>query len=278
YRWVKTTDPTRPVQYEGGGANTAATDIVCPMYARVDQDQPFEAVPKWSLKKWIGMPDETRPLILCEYAHAMGNSFGGFAKYWQAFRDHPRLQGGFVWDWVDQALTKKDDNGNPFWAYGGDCGDTPNDRQFCLNGLVFPDRTPHPALFEAQRAQQFFTFTLVSTAPLVIDVHSDYLFRQSDNEQLSWNIARDGEVLASGDVALTIAPQQTQRIEIDAPEFAAAAGEVWLKVEIVQTAATARSAADHRCAWEQWQLAAQLSIAQAAVGTAKRELTVTEEG
>ncbi|MBS2287993.1 beta-galactosidase, partial [Salmonella enterica subsp. enterica serovar Typhimurium] len=102
YRWLKTTDPTRPVQYEGGGASTAATDIVCPMYARVDQDQPFPAVPKRSIKKWIGMPDETRPLILCEYAHAMGNSFGGFASYWQAFRSHPRLQGGFVWDWVDQ--------------------------------------------------------------------------------------------------------------------------------------------------------------------------------
>ncbi len=152
------------MQYEGGGASTAATDIVCPMYARVDQDQPFPAVPKWSIKKWIGMPDETRPLILCEYAHAMGNSFGGFASYWQAFRSHPRLQGGFVWDWVDQALTKKAEDGTVFWAYGGDFGDKPNDRQFCLNGLVFPDRTPHPALYEAQRAQQFFTFTLVSTA------------------------------------------------------------------------------------------------------------------
>jgi len=277
YRWVKTTDPTRPVQYEGGGANTDATDIVCPMYARVDQDQPFEAVPKWSLKKWIGMPDETRPLILCEYAHAMGNSFGGFAKYWQAFRHHPRLQGGFVWDWVDQALTKKDDNGNAFWAYGGDFGDTPNDRQFCLNGLVFPDRTPHPALFEAQRAQQFFTFTLVSTSPLVVDVSSDYLFRQSDNEQLRWTIARDGAVLASGEVALSIAPQETQRIEIDVPEFGAAAGEIWLNVDIVQTAATAWSPADHRCAWDQWQLPAPLYIAPPVEGTAKPELTVKEE-
>lgn len=89
------------------------------------------------------MPDETRPLILCEYAHAMGNSFGGFASYWQAFRSHPRLQGGFVWDWVDQALTKKAEDGTAFWAYGGDFGDKPNDRQFCLNGLVFS--RSHPA-------------------------------------------------------------------------------------------------------------------------------------
>ncbi len=86
------------MQYEGGGADTTATDIICPMYARVDEDQPFPAVPKWSIKKWLSLPRELRPLILCEYAHAMGNSLGGFAKYWQAFRQYPRLQGGFVWD------------------------------------------------------------------------------------------------------------------------------------------------------------------------------------
>lgn len=143
YRWLKAEDPSRPVQYEGGGADTAATDIICPMYARVDQDQPFPAVPKWSIKKWLSLPGEQRPLILCEYAHAMGNSFGGFAKYWQAFRQYPRLQGGFVWDWVDQSLIKYDADGKPWSAYGGDFGDTPNDRQFCMNGLVFADRTPH---------------------------------------------------------------------------------------------------------------------------------------
>lgn len=277
YRWIKTTDPTRPVQYEGGGANTAATDIVCPMYARVDQDQPFPAVPKWSIKKWIGMPDETRPLILCEYAHAMGNSFGGFAKYWQAFRSHPRLQGGFVWDWVDQALTKKADNGQTFWAYGGDFGDKPNDRQFCLNGLVFPDRTPHPALFEAQRAQQFFTFTQVSTSPLVVEVHSDYLFRHTDNESLRWSVARDGEALASGEVVLSIAPQGTQRIEIALPELAAAPGDVWLNLDVFQKAATSWSPANHRCAWDQFPLPAPLYVATPALGQVKPELTVKDD-
>ncbi|WP_333850977.1 beta-galactosidase [Leclercia sp.] len=273
YRWVKATDPTRPVQYEGGGANTAATDIVCPMYARVDQDQPFPAVPKWSLKKWIGMPDETRPLILCEYAHAMGNSFGGFAKYWDAFRKHPRLQGGFVWDWVDQALTKHDEQGNPFWAYGGDFGDKPNDRQFCLNGLVFPDRTPHPALYEAQRAQQFFTFTLVSHSPLVIEVHSDYLFRQTDNEQLRWSVMRDGEVLASEVVALNIPAQGTQRLEIALPEWTAAPGELWLNVEVFQPAATPWSAENYLSAWDQWPLPAPLLIAPPKVAGVAPQLT-----
>jgi len=260
YRWLKTADPSRPVQYEGGGANTAATDIVCPMYARVDSDQPHPTVPKWGIKKWIGLPDETRPLILCEYAHAMGNSFGGFAKYWQAFRENPRLQGGFVWDWVDQALCKTDDNGGTFWAYGGDFGDTPNDRQFCMNGLVFPDRTPHPGLFEAQRAQQFFTFTPVESAPLTVDISSDYLFRHTDNERLRWSVNVEGQSIADGDIALDIAPQATLRVTLPFNELATLRGECWLNLEVYQPLATAWSAANHVCAWAQLRLPSALSL------------------
>ncbi|MGB9097491.1 beta-galactosidase [Erwinia sp.] len=258
WRWVKSSDPTRPVQYEGGGADTAATDIICPMYARVDQDQPFEAVPKWSLKKWIGLPEETRPLILCEYAHAMGNSFGGFAKYWQAFREFPRLQGGFVWDWVDQSLTRYDAQGNPWQAYGGDFGDKPNDRQFCMNGLVFADRTPHPSLYEAQRAQQFFQFSLLSTQPLRLRIQSEYLFRQSDNEILRWSIERNGVEISAGEQRLAI-PAEGQ-LEIDLPQEAGLDEHVWLNVEIIQPEATEWSEANHRVAWDQWQLPSHLPM------------------
>ncbi|MBL5829090.1 beta-galactosidase [Serratia fonticola] len=260
YRWIKSQDPTRPVQYEGGGANTAATDIICPMYARVEQDQPFPAVPKWSIKKWIGLPDEHRPLILCEYAHAMGNSFGGFDRYWQAFRKHPRLQGGFVWDWVDQGLTRLADDGQSYWAYGGDFGDTPNDRQFCLNGLVFPDRSPHPALFEAQRAQQFYQFQMLEQQPLTIEVSSEYLFRTSDNERLYWNVALDGKAIAQGEVELSLAAQGTQKIVLgDIPELKES-GELWLNVEVRQIKATAWSEEHHRCAWDQWRLSRPLTL------------------
>lgn len=257
YRWVKSSDTTRPVQYEGGGADTAATDIICPMYARVDQDQPFAAVPKWSLKKWIGLPEENRPLILCEYAHAMGNSLGGFASYWQAFRQFPRLQGGFVWDWVDQSLTRYDEHGQPWQAYGGDFGDIPNDRQFCMNGLVFADRTPHPALFEAQRAQQFFQFTLADTAPLTVNIRSEYLFRACDNEQLCWHIEHNGKRVAGGEQRLELAPEASISLELgDVPSLS---GELWLNVAVVQTDATPWSAAGQRVAWDQWQLPSQLA-------------------
>ncbi|ATF92641.1 beta-galactosidase [Cedecea neteri] len=256
YRWIKSNDPTRPVQYEGGGADTAATDIICPMYARVDQDQPFPQVPKWSIKKWIGLPEEHRPLILCEYAHAMGNSFGGFSKYWEAFRQHPRLQGGFVWDWVDQSLVKYDENDQPWSAYGGDFGDTPNDRQFCMNGLVFADRTPHPALFEAKQAQQFFQFRLLPENRL--EVTSEYLFRHSDNERLIWALKNEGEVLASGELSLYLAPEETREFPLELPEIISP-GQVWLHVEVLRTASTSWSEAGHSCAQAQWQLPSALA-------------------
>ncbi|MGG6098839.1 beta-galactosidase [Pantoea allii] len=261
YRWLKSEDPSRPVQYEGGGANTAATDIICPMYARVDQDQPFPAVPKWSIKKWLSMPGEQRPLILCEYAHAMGNSLGGYAKYWQAFRQYPRLQGGFVWDWVDQSLIKHDDNGEPWSAYGGDFGDTPNDRQFCMNGLVFADRTPHPSLYEARHAQQFFQFRLLAGSERTLEVTSEYLFRHSDNEILHWSVAQDGNLLASGDVTLDIAPQGSQQIRLPDVPLPASAGQLWLTVRVAQPQPTAWSEAGHISAWQQWPLDEILSIA-----------------
>ncbi|HHD7210653.1 TPA: beta-galactosidase [Citrobacter freundii] len=276
YRWIKSEDPSRPVQYEGGGANTAATDIICPMYARVDQDQPFPAVPKWSIKKWLSMPGEQRPLILCEYAHAMGNSFGGFAKYWQAFRQYPRLQGGFVWDWVDQSLTKYDENGKAWSAYGGDFGDTPNDRQFCMNGLVFADRTPHPALYEAKHEQQFFQFTLLPGAERQIEVTSEYLFRRSDNEVLHWSIALDGNPLAAGEIVLDIAPQGRQVITLPDVPMQETAGQLWLTVRVEQPQATAWSEAGHISAWQQWKLQEKLSLTQLPSARTAPQLNVSE--
>ena len=229
YAWSKSFDPSRPVQYEGGGANTSATDIVCPMYARVDYDIEDDAVPKYSIKKWLSIPGETRPLILCEYAHAMGNSLGSFDDYWQAFKEYPRLQGGFIWDWVDQGLSKKDESGLHYWAYGGDFGDTLNDRQFCINGLLFPDRSAHPSLFEAKYCQQHLSFTLEpistpvssklkATQPIPneyrLSIFSDYVFRATDNEKLVWRLMQNGVEVEQGDLTLNIAPQSSVKILI----------------------------------------------------------------
>ncbi|PVW86486.1 hypothetical protein B4U25_14730, partial [Klebsiella pneumoniae] len=100
-----------------------------------------------------------------------------------------------IWDWADQAIRKTFADGSVGWAYGGDFGDKPNDRQFCMNGLVFPDRTPHPSLVEAKHAQQYFQFTLLSTSPLRVRIISEYLFRPTDNEVLRWQVQAAGEPL-----------------------------------------------------------------------------------
>jgi len=266
YAWSKNFDPSRPVQYEGGGANTTATDIICPMYARVDMDQPFEAVPKWSIKKWLSLPNENRPLILCEYAHAMGNSLGSFNDYWKAFRAYPKLQGGFIWDWVDQGITKQTDDGQPYWAYGGDFGDVQNDRQFCINGLLFPDRTPHPGLYEVKYSQQFFQFELseASNQPLsnefTINVTSEYLFKASDNESLVWTILEDGIAIKTGNKPLLIAPQGNEDITLTIDFERKAGSQYHLNIDVITLHDTAYSTAGSVIATEQFTLKNQHAL------------------
>jgi beta-galactosidase len=135
--WARGRDPTRPLHYEGAirgdwSGGRRATDVVCPMYADVD-----------SIEAFAREGSDPRPLILCEFSHAMGNSNGGLADYFAAFDRHDALQGGFVWEWVDHGIWTGD-----HWAYGGDFGEARHDANFCADGLVWPDRTPHPALYE----------------------------------------------------------------------------------------------------------------------------------
>ena len=269
YQWVKQADPSRPVQYEGGGADTAATDIICPMYARVESDLPHPAVPKWAITKWIGLPGEQRPLILCEYAHAMGNSLGSFADYWAAFRSYPRLQGGFIWDWVDQGLTKTDDAGRPYYAYGGDFDDTPNDRQFCINGLIFPDRTLHPSALEAKYCQQYFQFDYSPQQGLAVDITSEYLFRPTLNEILHWRVEQDGNSILSGELVLNLQPGEQQHILLTQELFTVVPGsEYHLTLAVHTRRATTWCAADHVLAVAQFELpaATHLPVFQPAKG------------
>ena len=166
-----------------------ATDVLCPMYARVDECRAF-------IEKCPSLP-----LVLCEYAHAMGNSTGNLEAYWSAFRSEPRLQGGFIWDFVDQGLWKQN-----FWAYGGDFGDRPTDETFCLNGLLLPDRSPKPGFFEAKAAQRpFGDAVLVRSTEeetVVVDIESyvpaTAIRGLKDLVTFDWSLAVDGEERARG--------------------------------------------------------------------------------
>lgn len=213
YDWCKSFDPTRPTQYEGGDdwnrAMTSATDIICPMYSRVDT--PTGNSP-YSLEQWMGLAGEGRPLIQVEYAHNMGNSLGGFSKYWEKFRSIERLQGGFIWDWADQGLSWNGD-----FAYGGDFGDKPNDRQFSLDGMVFPDRTPKPSLAEVKYCQQYFQFELLKDTlgrAKSIKVWSEYLFRSTDNEVLTLQMTDGENVLFEQKFDLKLSPSDETIFEL----------------------------------------------------------------
>ena len=202
--WIRSIDPTRFVQYEGGFSpnfadrgvgrkehretapsafDRAISDIVCPMYATVEQ------VTEWA--SWANSSgDDDRPLILCEYSHAMGNSNGGLAGYWEAFWTHDALGGGFVWDWRDQGLREVDESGATWFAYGGHYGDEPNDGNFCINGLVDPDLVPHPGLIELAWLARPVTISHVGDELVIANRRSH---TTTSDLVISWWMESDGE-------------------------------------------------------------------------------------
>lgn len=198
--WIRGKDPSRVLHYEGGRSRTPSTDIICPMYMRI-----------WDCVKIAKDPNETRPLILCEYSHAMGNSNGNIHEYWEAIDSTFGLQGGFIWDWVDQGLTKVNSDGSKFWAYGGDFGDTPNDLNFCINGLVWPDRTPHPALHEVKYCYQPIKISFTNG---IIKITNTNFFQTTQDLEFNWVIEGDGCKLDSGNIDLpTLDPQSSYDIK-----------------------------------------------------------------
>lgn len=203
YEWVKANDPSRPVQYERSQLE-GKTDIFCPMYYTYDM-----------CEKYLNDPQYTKPLIQCEYAHAMGNSEGGFKEYWDLIRKYPNYQGGFIWDFVDQSIRWKGKDGATIFAYGGDFNTTdPTDQNFCDNGLISPDRVPNPHAYEVQRIQQDLLTTM--PAPGKLSVYNERFFRPVDNVKLTWTLLNEGHAVRTGTIDnINIAPQSTQQYSID---------------------------------------------------------------
>ena len=204
YDEVKAFDPSRPVQYERAGLERA-TDIYCPMY-----------YPYNHCENYVKGNNQRRPLIQCEYAHAMGNSEGGFAEYWQLIRKYPQYQGGFIWDFVDQAIRSHNRAGREIYAYGGDFGRYPaSDHNFNCNGLVSPDRKPNPHADEVAYWHQNIWTELKDDQQGEIEVFNEHFFTDLSNVQLKWQLLNDGEPVASGQCAdLAVKPQQRSRIKL----------------------------------------------------------------
>ena len=204
YHQAKEMDATRPVQYEGGGYE-GKSDIYCPMYARI-----------WALRRHVNQRD-ARPLILCEYAHAMGNSVGNLQDYWDLIEKHDQLQGGFIWDWVDQTFASKDSIGNDIWTYGGDMGfvGVENDSNFCANGLVAANRTLHPHYWEVKKVYQYIHFSPAPFSSNKISVRNAFDFTMLDKYELHWDVKKDGKITEQGKCDFpTIMPHESGLMEI----------------------------------------------------------------
>ena len=209
YQWMKERDNTRLVQSEQAGEKEN-TDIVCPMYAGFNYQQEYAK---------RGNPG--RPFIQCEYSHAMGNSNGNFKEYWDIIRSSNHMQGGFIWDWVDQGLLAKDELGREYWAYGGDLGGHvyTHDENFCLNGLVWPDRTPHPGLKEVKHIYQDIHFSAIDLANGEIEVYNEFFFITLENFDFKWELIKNGKKEAEGTFITKANPGEKQKIKIDLPSL-----------------------------------------------------------
>ena len=265
YHWTKKRDASRPVQYEGGGVK-GLSDIYCPMYGRI-----------WLLRQWANQRQQ-RPLILCEYAHAMGNSVGNLNDYWELIYKYDNLQGGFIWDWVDQTFAIKDKKGHDIQAYGGDMGfvGIVNDSNFCANGLVAADRSLHPHIWEVKKVYQYIHFKGIPFTANRIRVTNYHDFVSSDCYDYAWAVKADGKTLFEGKLDVpVIAPHQSAEVVVPMPEIQPEAGtEYFLHLSARTKQDTPLVPKGHLAASEQWQLPIQAHavLPEKATGT----LTIEE--
>ncbi|MBN2012222.1 DUF4981 domain-containing protein [candidate division KSB1 bacterium] len=244
YLFIRSRDNMRPIQYEQARLEWN-TDIFCPMYAKIEHIEKY------------AQTHSDRPLILCEYEHAMGNSEGNLKDYWETVEKYPNLQGGFIWDWVDQGLKDKNENGE-FWAYGGDYGPegTPSDGNFCINGVVFPDRSLKPHSREVKHVYQNIGFTADDLSTGKISIVNKFRFTNLNKFAFSYDISENGKPIKQGALpVLDIAPEQSKQIEIKIGELYAKPGvEYFITLSAKTTQADNLLPADWEIASQQFKL------------------------
>jgi beta-galactosidase len=218
YKWVKRRDNTRLVQFEQAKENEN-TDIVCPMYPTIAY-----------MKEYAARKEVARPYIMCEYSHAMGNSSGNFQEYWDIIRGSKNMQGGFIWDWVDQGFEREDEVGRKYWAYGGDMGSQNylNDENFCHNGLVYADRTPHPGAFEVKKVYQDILFKAVDVKNGVIEIINDFGFTNLSQYNFKYEVLENGKIIKEGTINVALNPKSKKQFTLDLPKLQSKDGTEYL--------------------------------------------------
>lgn len=250
YNWIKERDQSRPIQYEPAKLEYY-TDIYCPMYPPIEKIEDYA----------INNPD--RPLIMIEYAHAMGNSVGNLQDYWDVIEKYPALQGGFIWDWVDQALEKTNEKGIKFWAYGHDYHpNLPTDGNFLNNGLVDPNRNPHPHLNEVKKVYQQIKFNAIDLSNGIFEIHNKYDFLTLDDFNITWEITEDGKMINSGSLgSIIIEPDSKKNIYIKYPKLDINPGsEYFIKLNAITNKSSELIPIDYELAWDQFKLPFKIEV------------------
>lgn len=270
--WIKDFDPTRLIHYEGAqgqpmhpdyintnspdwGPNYNSTmanptdplyvDMISRMYPTLEQ-----------LTALLNNDAIKRPVVMCEYAHAMGNSLGNMKEYWDIVYDHPKAAGGFIWDWIDQGIRAVDEDGTVFWKYGGDFGDVPNLGNFCINGIVNSDRSVKPQLQECKYVFQPVVFTALDLQKGIVKVQSRMDFVSTKDFYFKWSVTEEGKVVRNGRLDdVVIAPGESQTITIALDKVKLKEGkENWLRISMHRKGATLYSEAGFEVAKEQFLL------------------------
>ena len=272
YDWIRSQDAQRPIQYERAVYEPSGkTDIVCPMYWSQAACERYARSTS---------AENSRPLIQCEYSHAMGNSCGGFKEYWELVRKYPKFQGGFIWDFVDQAIHWKDSAGRNILAYGGDFNSyDPSDNNFNCNGIVNPDRGLNP---EAHEVSYFYQNIWVKPIDLqhgIVEVKNENAFRNLDNYELVYNFVVDGVASPAVRLAtLHVAPQEQTQVQLPGYSMPdTSAHEVFLNVEFQLKTAEPLLAAGHVAAHQQFKVGGRYVAASPAPASGKLRLKRTAE-
>lgn len=244
-KWIHENEPTRPVHYEGGH-DAKELDIVSVMYPKLDD----------LIKQ--GEKNDERPFFMCEYAHAMGNGPGNLKEYWETIRKYPRLMGGCVWEWVDHAIRRHSEQGEEWFAYGGDFGDYPNDGNFCVDGLNFPDRIPHTGLIEYKKIIEPVDVKAIDLAQGKIMVHNRYAFLSLEHMEGYWEIKKDDEIVETGDLGvLDIAPGKSQEFILSYQVPGCQTGVTyWLNISFRLKKSTPWAEKGFELAWAQFEVPA----------------------
>ncbi len=223
YDWAKQRDPGRPVQYEQAHQKDRNTDIICPMYPGFDHMQRDAA------------KDLGKPYIMCEYAHAMGNSMGNMQEYWDLMRSSKNMQGGFIWEWYNHGYPATDEQGRFYWAYGGDLGtyNMPNDGNFCMDGVITPDQQYMPHTHIVKKVYQNILFENKDAENGVITIKNDFNFTNlsKDNYSYKWVILKNGDKFAEGDFSAVVPANSSKDIQLNIPKISPENGvEYYLQV------------------------------------------------